>query len=253
MLLVFWSVGHVFGVIGWPPIPSSLTWLNLPSLGVVLGGLMISTLISYPYDMVKQAFASVLSLFSQSTITREQLENDIDVMIEWLRMFRTNRKAALKKLNQRYGNDFEGYLISLMGTNYTAGEIDELAQKKIRSAHEYRLKVSRVLQSMGNTAPAFGMLGTLLGLIVMLGSFEDATQLGRGLSLALMTTLYGLALAHFVFFPLSLKVRDATEKRMYRENMILEGVLMIHQDKPPMLIKDQLNTYLNEDQTHASL
>ena len=250
--LVIVSVLHVFGAIEGPSVPSGLEVLNLPSLGIVFGGLMIATLISYPASLVREAVRTIFSLFSQSGINNEQLKKDIKVIIEWMRMFRTNRSEALKRLQKIHKNNFEGYLISLMSTNYSPEEIKELAGKRIETRHQGRSQISRVLQSMGNTSPAFGMLGTLFGLIVILDSFEDAAQLGRGLSMALMTTLYGLMFAHFVFFPLALKVKVSADKQKFRETMILEGVLMIRRDKPAMIIRDQLSTYLDREVIHAA-
>ncbi len=251
-MLVIWSSLYVFEMTTWPPVPAGLQVLNLPSLGIVIGGLMVATLISYPAALVREAGRTIFSLFSQSKISNKELKKDITSMIEWLRMFRSNRSETLKKLQKRHPNDFKGYLVSLLNTNYTPEEIKDLAEKRISTAYQSRIQVSRVLQSMGNTSPAFGMLGTLFGLIVILDSFDDAAQLGRGLSLALMTTLYGLMFAHFVLFPLALKVRVTADKQRFRESMILEGVLMIRQDKPPMIIKDQLSTYLDREVIHAA-
>ena len=246
-LLMFWSMGYVFGLVTWPVIPPVLALLNAPSIGLVIGGLMIATLISYPASQVRRAMGVVFSVFSQSPYSSKRLSEDISMIIEWLRLFRTNRTEAFVKLRQQHRNNFEAYLISLLNTNYDPEEIRRLGGKQIHTAHEMRLKTSRVLQSMGNAAPAFGMLGTLFGLIVILDSFQDAAQLGRGLSLALMTTLYGLVLAHFVFFPLALKVRTLADEQRARESMVLEGVVMVRQDRPPMIIRDELNTWLERD------
>lgn len=252
MLMVVWSVLYIFGTIQWPVFPGGVGMLNLPSLGIVIGGLMVAGLISYPATLVLQAIKTGFLVFSQSTITNDGLQKDINTIIEWLRMFRTNQTEAFKVLKQRHQNDFSGYLVSLMNTNYTADEIKELAENQITTNYENRMQVSRVLQSMGNTSPAFGMLGTLFGLIVILDSFEDAAQLGRGLSLALMTTLYGLMFANFVFFPLALKVKVTADKQMFRESMLLEGVLMIRQDKPAMVIRDQLSTFIDREYSDAA-
>lgn len=100
-LLMLWSMGYVFGLVTWPAIPPVLTMLNAQSLGLVIGGLMIATLISYPAAQVRRAMSVVFSVFSQSPYSNDRLAKDISMIIEWLRLFRTNRAEAFANLRQQ--------------------------------------------------------------------------------------------------------------------------------------------------------
>ncbi|MCC5935382.1 MAG: MotA/TolQ/ExbB proton channel family protein [Candidatus Cyclonatronum sp.] len=230
--------------------PAVFDFLNLPSVGIVVGGVMLHVLISYPYREIRRALFSFLYLFSESGLDRETFKNDRRRILEWHRMYRDNRNKTRKELSEQLTNTFEGYVFTLLNTNYTREEITDMAEIKIEERYNDKVQTSRVFQTMGTAAPAFGMLGTLLGLIIMLANFQDAEQLGLGLSFALMTTLYGLAFAHLLLFPLATKFKVMAQHQYFRERVMLEGILMLHEGKAPLMIHDKLGAFistLNDD------
>jgi chemotaxis protein MotA len=89
------------------------------------------------------------------------------------------------------------------------------------------------------------MIGTLIGLIVMLGNMDDPSQMGPGLSVALMTTLYGVLAARFIFQPCSTKVRQLLGIQRFREYLLLEGFMLILNKRSAFYIQDRLNAYLD--------
>jgi chemotaxis protein MotA len=98
---------------------------------------------------------------------------------------------------------------------------------------------------MGNSGPAFGMFGTLFGLVYMLSSLDDPTKIGPGLALGLLVTLYGVSMTHLLFYPLSMKIMIDAEMVKVRELMILECAVMMMEDKSPIFIKDKLQASLD--------
>jgi len=105
---------------------------------------------------------------------------------------------------------------------------------------------ANILQSAATFAPAFGMIGTLIGLIVMLdGLGGDPAKLGSGLALALNTTLYGVLAANLFFKPIANKITLNNQSIFYRNSMLMEGYILIAQDQDPMLIQDRLNSFLD--------
>ena len=108
--------------------------------------------------------------------------------------------------------------------------------------------MSDILKNMGATAPAFGMIGTLIGLIVMLGTLGGeggAEALGAGLSVALMTTLYGVLVARIVFIPASSKTAQRESIMRFRNFLITEGFVLLAESKRPRYIQDKMNSYLD--------
>ena len=99
---------------------------------------------------------------------------------------------------------------------------------------------------MAISSPAFGMFGTVLGLIVMLQNLDDPSAIGPGLSLALLTTLYGTAFANLLFAPLAKKIRFNSVLNSAREQLVLEGILMVKDGRSALMIKDQLYSLIGK-------
>ena len=102
---------------------------------------------------------------------------------------------------------------------------------------------------MGKSAPVFGMLGTLFGLIVMLSGFNEVESLLTGLAAALMTTLYGIIIGNFIFIPMARKMNNIASLQYFREKMILEGVLLIENQKTSLQIYDKLQAHMRRNKT----
>jgi chemotaxis protein MotA len=105
---------------------------------------------------------------------------------------------------------------------------------------------AQVLRSMAIAAPAFGMVGTLIGLIIMLDNMgDDPGQIGAGLAVALVTTLYGIMLARLIFAPAATKLQQREEIFRFRNYMIVEGLSMLADEASPRHIQDHMNSYLD--------
>ncbi len=101
-----------------------------------------------------------------------------------------------------------------------------------------------ILMALAGYAPAFGMIGTLIGLIQMLRSLDDPSQIGVGMAVALITTFYGSVLANFIFVPLAGKLKRRSRQEMLLKEMMYTGVLGILSGENPRMINDTLLTYL---------
>jgi len=99
---------------------------------------------------------------------------------------------------------------------------------------------------MGVYAPGFGMVGTIVGLIIMLDNMGgDMANLGKGLALALITTLYGVLLSNLLFKPTAAQVTEKQEQEFFRHQMITDGFVLLAEKKDPLLIQDRLNAYVS--------
>lgn len=221
-------------------VPNFINILNIPSLTIIIGGVWSHILIAYPANEVWRGLSKLSLLFSHNKKNKTEFEREITNIIGWQREIRKNKLAAASAISNELGETFEGYVFTLIATNYNQEELKNLAEARIVSNFEKSIRDSQIYATMGNASPAFGMFGTLLGLIIMLQNFQDTMQLGVGLGVALMTTLYGLSLAQLFFYPMEKKIKNAAGQKAQREQMILEGILLVLQDKPSMYIKDYL-------------
>ncbi len=257
LLGVIFSVGMlVFGVteitgttnvIDSIPGLSNYRFLNLPSLFIVLGGVLNAVFITYQPRYVGKAFGSIFLLFSQSKTSAKTLTTDLESILDWNDQIKANRVQALSKLEDEHASDVSGYLFSLLSTNYTNEDIQEFGANHVEEQYFRKMVVVDVLRAMGGAAPSFGMFGTLFGLIVMLGQLENPSGMGPGLAAALITTLYGISLARFIFYPIAEKIKNVAQMNKFREYFILEGILMINDKKSSFYIQDKMSTYLQRD------
>lgn len=225
--------------------------VNLPSLMVIVGGSFFQVYAGFPFSSVQRALVELkptLSLKSEKA-TEEDI---LDEVMQVVRGLRINRNGTINDLMNSQSKGFKRYLAEMLSTNYGIEEIRVLGTHKIHTMRMAEGGPIKVVNALAAAAPAYGMLGTLMGLIVMLGNFEDATGLASGLALALMTTFYGLLLAQFIWFPLSKKLSNAMVANQQRREMELEAVLLSLENKPELFIIDQLSSML-QSRENASL
>ena len=98
---------------------------------------------------------------------------------------------------------------------------------------------------IGGACPAFGMIGTLVGLVIMLGNLDNPAALGPALSVALITTLYGVLFARLIFMPAASKIEQREQIVRFRNYLIVEGLVLLADQKSPRAIQDRMNSYLD--------
>ncbi len=247
IVILIWGSVLVMGFAEYNLIPPIYDFLNIPSLAIVFGGISASVFISYPFKQVVTALRASMRLFSHSTITDEVLERDIDLILEWQKKINTNKIQAVATLSQQYEDKFEGYLFSVLDTNYSNEELRELGEINITENYTRQQQITQIISSMGKTSPVFGMLGTLFGLIVILSGFSEVESLLTGLGAALMTTLYGILIGNFVFTPMAKKMESTAALQYFREKLILEGIILIEEHKTSLQIYDRLQAHMRRN------
>ncbi len=101
-----------------------------------------------------------------------------------------------------------------------------------------------MLDAMGKYAPAFGMIGTLIGLVAMLSNMDDPSKIGAGMAAALLTTLYGALLANIVFLPMADKLAQRSSEEVLMQTIIIQGVMAIQSGDNPRNVESKLMTFL---------
>lgn len=243
--ILIWGALLVTGFAQFNIVPVKYEFLNLPSLAIVFGGIAASVFISYPFKKVIKALRESSRLFSQSNIDDKLLQKDIEQILEWQKRIRANKVKSVSELSEEYSNRFEGYLFSILDTNYSTEELRELGEINIQETFSRQQQINQIISSMGKTAPVFGMLGTLFGLIVILSGFNEMNSLLTGLAAALMTTLYGILIGNFIFVPMGKKMNSIASLQFFREKLILEGIILIQEQKSSLQIYDRLKAHMH--------
>jgi chemotaxis protein MotA len=217
------------------------------SIAIVFGGTITASFIGYRWRYIFKAMSNIFTIFIRQKITPKTLNDDVKSVLEWAKQIQDDGQSAIEPILTKLNPDdeFSSYMFGLMATGYKTDDLQNFGETSIEEHYFRRLNEANILSNMGSAAPAFGMVGTLIGLIVMLGNLSDPGQMGPGLSMALMTTLYGVLVARFIFLPTSTKLKQKLGIQRFREYILLEGILLISQKKNPFYIKDKLNALLD--------
>lgn len=224
----------------------NIKFLSIPSLFVVLGGVLTGLFIMYPTGTVLTAIATLRHAFSHYNSKSDLVEKQIDTILQYRSDYAQDKNGFFQKVKGKTGDATTSYMFDLVSTNYSAREMRDMAELYLDKRLTMEIQKADVLTMMSATAPAFGMFGTILGLVVMLGNLDDPSKVGPGLAVALLTTLYGVAFANLVFAPLAKKIRHNMAIVETREKVTIEGVILIKEGKSELMIKDQLFSLLGK-------
>lgn len=216
---------------------------------LVLGGTLASTFISYEYTYVLDGLRGILGAFKIDRRGRTRLNTEVGRVIRWAYLVQKEGIITLDaeaKKTPGWDGGFLRFGVELITTGYKGEKVQMILGNVIESTYERNMVGAQVLRSMAVAAPAFGMVGTLIGLIIMLDNMgDDPSQIGAGLAVALVTTLYGIMLARLVFAPAAAKLQQREEIFRFRNYMIVEGLSMLADESSPRHIQDHMNSYLD--------
>ena len=225
-----------------------MLFLDFASFIMVIGGTFAATFIAFESRYVLNALRVTASIMFVHRFSRSILTNEVGRVIRWGYIVQKSGLPGLEAdaRNLARQDRFLGFAIDLVVSGYNGNEIREILRNTVETTFERSVINADILRSMGNTAPAFGMIGTLVGLIIMLDSMaSDPSQLGPGMSVALITTLYGVLAARLVFLPAASKIQQREEIVQFRNYLVAEGMALLAERKSPRYIQDKMNSFLD--------
>lgn len=246
------SVSLVFAVIALSATDPGM-YLNLPGLVVVFGGTLAATFISYPLREVLRVFALVRTVFRNE---RHDTQRHIDELVHISQLWMKHDVRKVEDALTRVTNPFLRTGVQLVIDNTAEEDIADLLQWRISRLRAREHAEAQLFRVMAGFAPAFGMLGTLVGLVNLLTLMGEAdmTIIGQHMAIALLTTFYGILLANLVCKPVAVKFERRTEQRVVIMNMILQGIAMMSERRSPALMRETLESFMarHEDELHGS-
>jgi chemotaxis protein MotA len=221
-------------------------FLNLPGILIVLGGTFAATLIKFPIAMVFVAFK--VGLRAAFGNAQDDAREIIEQAGEFARLARKDGFLALEDAD--VGNEFfrkgiqlcvDGIDIDLIRATLTSEMNLDAGRQEVGE---------RIFRAIGDSAPAFGMIGTLVGLVQMLSTMEDPSTIGPAMAIALLTTLYGALIANLVALPIAEKLETKADQDRLTKSLIIEAIVGIHGKQNPDVLIDFLEVYLPENKRH---
>lgn len=211
---------------------------NLPGFIIVVVGTAAATLISFDFIEIRLAFRSLWVVFVRQ---RDQPQRDAQDIVAVTQAWRHGNLAAIQTSITTTQSPFLRLGLEMITDNIVPlPGIIETLRRRIDKVRAKEGAEAQVFKSMAGYAPAFGMLGTLFGLVQMLGNVaaNNIPAIASGLAVALLTTMYGVILAYAFFRPFAAKIEQRTEARVKRMQIILEALCLMAQTRSPGVIKE---------------
>lgn len=220
-------------------------FLSMSSFIIVNGGLLAASIINYSIDEVNNTFSLLYNTLSSP---KHDLRTDIELMNMFARRARRDGLLRLESDIRNVESEFlqSGLQLAVDGTEKRT--LITIMQDQLESSRRNLNKSVDVLMSMAAYAPAFGMIGTIIGLVLMLQNIEDPSSLGAGLSVALLTTLYGTTFANMVFKPLAGKLDHLGGRQIVRKQMFMSSIISIVDEENPRLMENKMLNYVSPEE-----
>jgi len=216
-------------------------FIHLPSMGVVFGGAVAATLINTPL----KEFLGVLNVVGNAFHVEAAREPEI--IDQFVDLSKKARREGILAIDRELGNIEDEFMRTGLEMAVDGSEpetIRSVMETELTYLMERHKRGQQIFSSLGTYAPAFGMIGTLIGLISMLQSLDDPSNIGEGMAVALITTFYGSFIANLLFLPIAGKLKGKSEAEVVLKEMIIEGVLAIQYGEHPKNIHRKLLNFI---------
>ncbi len=231
----------IFIILSGNAVENTSIMMNLKSAFLVLAGTLLSAFIAFPMKTFRDLFKSLIVVYRNEETENEPLVQELErLAVIW----RRHGIMALENARKSVENVFLNKGVELVIDGYNRYDIRNIMEKDYELYFSRKESQINILNTLAKLAPVFGFVGTIIGLINVLNNVEDPAQIGKGMALALLTTLYGILLANFLFFPLAKKLSEYTKAETTVLNLILEGVMDLADQKTSKSISHRLNSYL---------
>ncbi|MBA2173309.1 flagellar motor protein MotP [Halobacillus locisalis] len=234
----------IFGIMSNAGFSGITSFIQASSIVIVLGGLIAALLVNFNLSELKLTFRVTKEAFKSSDMNLREL---ITLFVQLSERARREGLLALEAELEEVEDPFikKGILLAVDGIEPEV--INDIMNAEIVAVEERHQKGRAIFEKAGEYAPAWGMIGTLIGLVLMLQSLTSPETLGPKMAVALLTTFYGTLLANLVFIPMAAKLENKTEKEIFMKQVIIEGVIGVQSGQNPKILEEKLGAFLSEE------
>jgi chemotaxis protein MotA len=216
-----------------------LSFINIPGLMIVVGGTVASTLLTFEFKHVVTAFKSAALVFLSK---RDNPNDAVETMIKLCKISRQQGILALSDVKTESG--FLKKACGLIADGSEEATIRAALETEIDYLKMRHYNIQDVFKKMGTYAPAFGMLGTLIGLIQMLTQLANPETIGPAMAVALLTTFYGSLISTLFCLPIAGKLKSRTVNEVMNLEIMLEGSVSILNNDNPLIVYEKLSSFI---------
>ncbi len=224
-------------------------FIDVGSMLIVVGGSIAATLASFPLkEFLGIGKVIKICIFAPKL----DVVSKIDILIDLGEKARREGILALERELKGIDDEFMQKSIQLAVDGNEVEVIENVMGTEIEYMSERHKSGKALFDQLGFYAPAFGMIGTLVGLIQMLQALDDPSNIGAGMAIALITTFYGSLIANAIALPLSAKLDVRSKEEILMKNLILVGILSIQSGDNPRVLRDKLETFISPNMRKGS-
>jgi chemotaxis protein MotA len=218
-----------------------VTFWNIPSVLIVIGGTIMATLASNPLAQVGAFLSVYLKTIKTSATSPNEL---IEKIVGFAETARREGILALEQAVEEANDEFLSGGIRLAVDGTEPDLIMDILETELLYIEERHNQASEMIARAAEMAPAFGMIGTLVGLVLMLKDMSDPAAIGPAMAVALLTTLYGSIMANVFLNPIAAKLKIYSKEEVLSKRMIIEGIMAIQQGDNPRIVEHKLSVFL---------
>jgi chemotaxis protein MotA len=215
-------------------------FINIPGLLIVIGGTIATSFIKFTMEDIINSIRVAMKAF---TVKIDPPEEIMEKMVSVAKVAKERGLMALE--SEKPDDEFAAKAFQFLADGFDEQQIKELLQKDINLTIQRHMTGRGVFKGMGGSAPAFGMIGTLIGLVQMLANMANPQDIGPAMAVALLTTLYGALIANLVCLPLADKLALRSQQEQISKNLILDAVLGIARGLSGMVFQETLKIHLS--------
>ncbi len=225
-------------------------YFNLSGLMIVFGGTLAATLLSFRMEQLRIAGKVISSSYRNPT----KKESDIiNILIDLSIKSRIEGILSLQDEENETSILFLRRALGCLVDGYHPDQIRDILNTEMYFFKLRREDIERVLRSIADFFPAFGIIGSVVGLITMLGGIGDTSVILQAVPIALTSTLYGLIFSNFIFLPFAANLKERTNHELLLQKIIMEGVISINSEINPVVLKTKLESFLTPSARQTEL
>jgi len=218
-------------------------FIHIPSMAITIGGMLCATLIHFSLPQ----FLGIFSIVKKTIIAKVPSQTElIQKMVNYAAINRRDGALALEQEIPNLDNSFFIKGLQMLVDGRDAEQIRDFMSIEIQYLENRHSTGKKILEFMGAAAPAFGMIGTLIGLVQMLRNLDSPEAIGGGMAVALLTTFYGALSANLVFIPLAGKLGIYSKAETTAIEMIVEGICAIAQGDNPTIVREKMQAFISQ-------
>ena len=213
---------------------------------IVIGGTMGAVMLQFPLGVFLAALKTMMKIFISGAADNEEFLRQL------VQFANKARKSGIVSLDQDIGSIRDPFfrqalMLAIDGTE--PNEVRKIMQMELDNKSEMEEKIPQVFEAAGGYSPTVGIIGAVLGLIQVMQHLDNITEVGRGIAVAFVATIYGVALANLVFLPVAGKLKIRHREEQMAKEMVLEGVISILEGMNPRMMETKLRTFLADGKT----